>query len=207
LFGTAFFTLANGGMPMLWANLFWIWGHPEVYIVILPAFGIFSEIIATFARKQLFGYKAMVYSIVAISVLSFVVWLHHFFTMGNSAAVNSFFSIRRWRYAVPTGVKIFNWLLTLHRGRIKITTPMLWSLAFIPNFVIGGVTGVMACDGSSGLSVSQHILPRIALPLCADRGYCVCMFRRIDLLVSENVRSQTERTHRKMVLLAVHDGL
>ncbi|MCJ2146533.1 cytochrome aa3 quinol oxidase subunit I [Bacillus sp. B19-2] len=143
LFGTAFFTLANGGMPMLWANLFWIWGHPEVYIVILPAFGIFSEIIATFARKQLFGYKAMVYSIVAISVLSFVVWLHHFFTMGNSAAVNSFFSITTMAISVPTGVKIFNWLLTLHRGRIKITTPMLWSLAFIPNFVIGGVTGVM----------------------------------------------------------------
>ncbi|MGG3571641.1 cytochrome aa3 quinol oxidase subunit I [Bacillus gobiensis] len=143
LFGTAFFTLQNGGMPMLWANLFWIWGHPEVYIVILPAFGIFSEIISTFARKQLFGYKAMVGSIIAISVLSFVVWVHHFYTMGNSAAVNSFFSITTMAISIPTGVKIFNWLFTMYRGRIRLTTPMLWALAFIPNFVIGGVTGVM----------------------------------------------------------------
>ncbi|MBD1379753.1 cytochrome aa3 quinol oxidase subunit I [Bacillus sp. IB182487] len=143
LFGTHFFTLADGGMPMLWANLFWIWGHPEVYIVILPAFGIFSEIIATFARKSLFGYKAMVISIVAISALSFVVWVHHFFTMGSGAAVNSLFSITTMAIAVPTGVKIFNWLFTLYKGKIKFTVPMLWSLAFIPNFVIGGVTGVM----------------------------------------------------------------
>lgn len=143
LFGTAFFTLENGGMPMLWANLFWIWGHPEVYIVILPAFGIFSEIISTFARKTLFGYKAMVVSIVAISGLSFVVWVHHFFTMGSGALVNSFFSITTMAIAIPTGVKIFNWLFTLYKGRIRFTVPMLWSLAFIPNFVIGGVTGVM----------------------------------------------------------------
>lgn len=130
-------------MPMLWANLFWIWGHPEVYIVILPAFGIFSEIISAFARKQLFGYKAMVGSIIAISVLSFLVWTHHFFTMGNSASVNSFFSITTMAISVPTGVKIFNWLFTMYKGRISFTTPMLWALAFIPNFVIGGVTGVM----------------------------------------------------------------
>ncbi|USK33817.1 cytochrome aa3 quinol oxidase subunit I [Bacillus sp. F19] len=143
LFGTAFFTLENGGMPMLWANLFWVWGHPEVYIVILPAFGIFSEIISTFARKTLFGYKAMVISIVAISGLSFVVWVHHFFTMGSGALVNSFFSITTMAIAIPTGVKIFNWLFTLYKGRIRFTVPMLWSLAFIPNFVIGGVTGVM----------------------------------------------------------------
>ncbi|MRX71173.1 cytochrome aa3 quinol oxidase subunit I [Bacillus lacus] len=143
LFGANFFTLADGGMPMLWVNLFWIWGHPEVYIVILPAFGIFSEIIATFARKSLFGYKAMVISIVAISALSFVVWVHHFFTMGQGAAVNSVFSITTMAIAIPTGVKIFNWLFTLYKGRIRFTTAMLWALAFIPNFVIGGVTGVM----------------------------------------------------------------
>ncbi|WP_349408931.1 cytochrome aa3 quinol oxidase subunit I [Pseudalkalibacillus sp. SCS-8] len=143
LFGSHFFTLADGGLPMLWANLFWIWGHPEVYIVILPAFGIFSEIISTFARKTLFGYKAMVWSIVAIAGLSFVVWVHHFFTMGANAAVNSFFSITTMMIAIPTGVKIFNWLFTLYKGRIKMTTAMLWSLAFIPNFTIGGVTGVM----------------------------------------------------------------
>ncbi|WP_377887266.1 cytochrome aa3 quinol oxidase subunit I [Alkalihalobacillus sp. R86527] len=143
LFGSHFFTLMDGGMPMLWANLFWIWGHPEVYIVILPAFGMFSEIISTFARKTLFGYKAMVYSMVVIAGLSFLVWVHHFFTMGAGGAVNSFFSITTMLIAVPTGVKIFNWLFTLYKGRIKFTTAMLWSLAFIPNFVIGGVTGVM----------------------------------------------------------------
>ncbi|QPC47786.1 cytochrome aa3 quinol oxidase subunit I [Mangrovibacillus cuniculi] len=143
LFGTHFFTLAGDGMPMLWANLFWIWGHPEVYIVILPAFGMFSEIIATFAKKTLFGYKAMVYSMVGIAALSFVVWVHHFFTMGAGEEVNSFFSITTMAIAIPTGVKIFNWLFTLYKGKISFTTPMLWSLAFIPNFVIGGVTGVM----------------------------------------------------------------
>lgn len=142
-FGTAFFTMANDGMPMLWANLFWVWGHPEVYIVILPAFGIFSEVFSTFARKRLFGYTAMIYSMIAISVLSGIVWLHHFFTMGAGPAANSFFSISTMAIAIPTGVKIFNWLLTLYKGRIRFTTPMLWALGFIPNFVIGGVTGVM----------------------------------------------------------------
>ncbi len=143
LFDTQFFTMANGGMSMLWANLFWIWGHPEVYIVVLPAFGIFSEVVSTFAGKRLFGYKAMVYSIVGIAFLSFLVWVHHFFTMGAGADVNSFFSITTMAIAIPTGVKIFNWLFTLRRGKIRFTTAMLWSLAFIPNFVIGGVTGVM----------------------------------------------------------------
>ncbi|WLR50780.1 cytochrome aa3 quinol oxidase subunit I [Bacillus tianshenii] len=143
LFGSHFFTLAGEGMPMLWANLFWIWGHPEVYIVILPAFGIFSEIISTFARKNLFGYKAMVFSMVGIAGLSYVVWVHHFFTMGAGAAENSVFSITTMAIAIPTGVKIFNWLFTLYKGKIKFTTPMLWALAFIPNFTIGGVTGVM----------------------------------------------------------------
>lgn len=149
LFGSHFFTLANGGMPMMWANLFWIWGHPEVYIVILPAFGIFSEIICTFARKTLFGYKAMVFSMIAIAGLSFIVWVHHFFTMGAGAGVNSFFSITTMAISVPTGVKIFNWLLTLYKGRIKMTVAMMWSLAFIPNFVIGGITGVMLAMASA----------------------------------------------------------
>ncbi|ASS97875.1 MULTISPECIES: cytochrome aa3 quinol oxidase subunit I [Geobacillus] len=143
LFDTQFFTMANGGMSMLWANLFWIWGHPEVYIVILPAFGIFSEVVSTFAGKRLFGYKAMVGSIVGIAFLSFIVWVHHFFTMGAGPAVNSAFSITTMAIAIPTGVKIFNWLFTLRKGKIRFTTAMLWSLAFIPNFVIGGVTGVM----------------------------------------------------------------
>lgn len=149
LFGSQFFTMANGGMDMLWANLFWVWGHPEVYIVILPAFGIFSEIISTFAKKNLYGYKSMVASMVVISGLSFLVWAHHFYTMGQGAMVNGFFSITTMAIAVPTGVKIFNWLFTLHRGRITFTTPMLYSLAFIPIFTIGGVTGVMLAMASA----------------------------------------------------------
>lgn len=143
VFGSQFFTLTGEGLPMMWVNLFWMWGHPEVYIVILPAFGIFSEVIATFARKQLFGYKAMVWSLILIAGLSFLVWVHHFFTMGAGAFVNSVFSISTMLIAVPTGVKIFNWLGTLYKSRIEFTTANLWALAFIPSFVIGGVTGVM----------------------------------------------------------------
>lgn len=149
LFGSQFFTMANGGMDMLWANLFWVWGHPEVYIVILPAFGIFSEVISTFSRKNLYGYKSMVISMVAISLLSFLVWAHHFYTMGHGAMVNGFFSITTMAIAVPTGVKIFNWLFTMHKGRIQFTTPMLYALAFIPIFTIGGVTGVMLAMASA----------------------------------------------------------
>ncbi|MFJ7731450.1 cytochrome aa3 quinol oxidase subunit I [Lysinibacillus sp. NPDC097231] len=148
-FGTQFFAMQNGGMDMLWANLFWVWGHPEVYIVILPAFGIFSEIIATFSRKNLFGYKSMVMSMVVISLLSFLVWAHHFYTMGHGVMVNSVFSITTMAIAVPTGVKIFNWLLTMRHGKIQFTTPMLYALGFIPIFTIGGVTGVMLAMASA----------------------------------------------------------
>lgn len=143
LFGTQFFTMDNGGMDMLWANLFWVWGHPEVYILILPAFGIFSEVISTFARRNLYGYTSMVWSMLIISVFSFAVWTHHFFTMGQGALTNSIFSITTMAIAVPTGVKIFNWLFTLYKGKIVITTPMLYALHFLPLFTIGGVTGVM----------------------------------------------------------------
>lgn len=149
LFGTQFFTTANGGSDMLWANLFWVWGHPEVYIVILPAFGIYSEIISTFARRNLYGYKSMVISMVAISLLSFVVWAHHFYTMGHGSVVNGIFSITTMAIAVPTGVKIFNWLFTLRKGKIQFTSPMLYALAFIPIFTIGGVTGVMLAMASA----------------------------------------------------------
>nr|WP_241864541.1 cytochrome aa3 quinol oxidase subunit I [Staphylococcus massiliensis] len=149
IFGSTFFTVAEGGMPMLWANFFWVWGHPEVYILILPAFGIFSEIIPTFARKRLFGHHSMIWATAGIAFLSFLVWVHHFFTMGNGALVNSVFSITTMLISVPTGVKIFNWLFTLHKGRISFESPMLFSLAFIPNFVIGGVTGVMLAMASA----------------------------------------------------------
>ncbi|WLR47241.1 cytochrome aa3 quinol oxidase subunit I [Halobacillus litoralis] len=143
VFGAQFFTLTGEGLPMMWANLFWMWGHPEVYIVILPAFGIFSEVIATFAKKRLFGYHVMVWSMIVIALLSFLVWVHHFFTMGAGAFVNSVFSVSTMLIAVPTGVKIFNWLATLYKSKIEFTVPMLWSLAFIPSFILGGVTGVM----------------------------------------------------------------
>lgn len=154
LFATNFFTTENGGMDMLWANLFWVWGHPEVYILILPAFGVYSEVISTFARRNLYGYKSMVASMAIISLLSFLVWAHHFFTMGQGALANSIFSITTMAIAVPTGVKIFNWLLTLWKGKIVITTPMLYSLLFIPLFTIGGVTGVML--GMSAADYQYH---------------------------------------------------
>ena len=141
--GMHFFTNTLGGNMMMYVNLFWIWGHPEVYIVVLPAFGIFSEVVATFSRKPLFGYTSMVFATMAIMVLSFVVWLHHFFTMGASPDVNIFFGITTMIIAIPTGVKIFNWLFTVYRGRVRFTSPMLWTLGFITTFSIGGMGGVL----------------------------------------------------------------
>ncbi|NML42886.1 cytochrome o ubiquinol oxidase subunit I [Ramlibacter sp. G-1-2-2] len=141
--GTNFFTSDLGGNPMLYVNLIWIWGHPEVYILILPAFGIFSEVVSTFSGKRLFGYTSMVYATCVIAVLSYLVWLHHFFTMGSGASVNSFFGITTMIISIPTGAKIFNWLFTMYRGRIKFDVPMLWTVGFMLTFVIGGMTGVM----------------------------------------------------------------
>jgi cytochrome o ubiquinol oxidase subunit I len=141
--GMHFFTNDGGGNPMLYLNLIWAWGHPEVYILILPAFGIFSEVIATFAKKPLFGYKTMVYATCSITGLAFIVWLHHFFTMGSGADVNAFFGITTMVIAIPTGVKIFNWLFTIYRGRVQFTVPVLWTLGFMVTFTIGGMTGVM----------------------------------------------------------------
>nr|WP_243454153.1 cytochrome o ubiquinol oxidase subunit I [Oceanisphaera pacifica] len=138
-----FFTNEGGGNAMMYINLFWAWGHPEVYILVLPAFGIFSEIISTFTGKRLFGYNSMVYASGAISVLGFIVWLHHFFTMGSSANVNAFFGVMTMIIAVPTGVKLFNWLFTIYRGRLRITVPVLWTLGFMTTFTIGGMTGVL----------------------------------------------------------------
>jgi len=141
--GMHFFTNDGGGTQMLYVNLIWAWGHPEVYILILPAFGIFSEVVSTFARKPLFGYKTMVYATGAIMLLSFVVWLHHFFTMGSGADVNAFFGITTMIIAIPTGVKIFNWLFTIYRGRLQFTVPIYWTVGFMVTFTIGGMTGVM----------------------------------------------------------------
>jgi cytochrome o ubiquinol oxidase subunit 1 len=141
--GTNFFTSDLGGNPMMYVNLIWIWGHPEVYILILPAFGVFSEVASTFCGKRLFGYASMVYATVVITILSYLVWLHHFFTMGSGASVNSFFGITTMIISIPTGAKIFNWLFTMYRGRIRFELPMMWLVAFMLTFVIGGMTGVM----------------------------------------------------------------
>jgi cytochrome o ubiquinol oxidase subunit 1 len=141
--GTNFFTNDFGGNPMMYVNLIWIWGHPEVYILILPAFGIFSEVTSTFSGKRLFGYTSMVYATVVITILSYLVWLHHFFTMGSGASVNSFFGITTMIISIPTGAKMFNWLFTMYRGRVRFELPMMWTLAFMLTFVIGGMTGVL----------------------------------------------------------------
>lgn len=141
--GMHFFTAGYGGNPMMYVNLIWAWGHPEVYILILPAFGIFSEVVPTFSEKRLFGYTSMVWAIVVITFLSFVVWLHHFFTMGASPDVNTFFGIMTMLIAIPTGVKVFNWLFTKFRGRVHFTTPMLWFFAFVLNFSVAGMTGIL----------------------------------------------------------------
>jgi cytochrome o ubiquinol oxidase subunit 1 len=141
--GFHFFTNEAGGNMMMFMNLIWAWGHPEVYILILPAFGVFSEVVATFSGKPLFGYRSMVMATLAICLLSFMVWLHHFFTMGAGADVNAVFGVMSMIIAVPTGVKVFNWLFTMYGGRIRFETPMLWAIGFMVTFVIGGMTGVL----------------------------------------------------------------
>jgi len=143
LLGMHFFTSSFGGNPMMYINLIWGWGHPEVYILVLPAFGVFSEVVATYSRKRLFGYTSMVWALFAITFFSFVVWLHHFFTMGGGANVNAFFGITTMIIAIPTGVKIFNWLFTMYGGRIDFKSPMTWFLAFVITFTIGGMSGVI----------------------------------------------------------------
>ncbi len=143
LLDTHIFTAEFGGNPMMYINLFWAWGHPEVYILVLPAFGIFSEVVPVFSHKRLFGYTSMVWAIAAISFLSFIVWLHHFFTMGAGANVNAFFGIMTMIIGIPTGVKVFNWIFTMFRGRVRFTTPMYWFLGFIVIFTIGGMAGIL----------------------------------------------------------------
>ena len=143
IFGANFFNVAGGGNTIIYEHIFWIFGHPEVYILILPAFGIFSEIFATFSRKRLFGYSSMVFATVLIGFFGFMVWAHHMFTTGLGPVANAIFAVATMAIAVPTGIKIFNWLFTMWGGSIKFTTPMLYAIAFIPSFVMGGVTGIM----------------------------------------------------------------
>ncbi|MHA6258584.1 cytochrome c oxidase subunit I [Sporosarcina sp. CAU 1771] len=154
MFGGNFFDHTMGGNTIIWEHIFWIFGHPEVYILILPAFGIFSEIFAIFSRKRLFSYSAMVFSTVLIGFLGFMVWAHHMFTVGLGPTANAIFSVATMAIGIPTGVKIFNWLLTMWGGSIKVTTPMLYALGFIPTFVMGGVTGIML--GTAPLDYQLH---------------------------------------------------
>jgi cytochrome o ubiquinol oxidase subunit 1 len=155
--GMHFFTSDGGGNAMMYVNLIWAWGHPEVYILILPAFGIFSEVVPTFSRKRLFGYTSMVWAIWSIVFLSFIVWLHHFFTMGAGANVNAFFGIMTMLIAIPTGVKIFNWLFTMYRGKIRFATPMLWFVGFVVIFTIGGVAGVLMAEPAIDFQVHNSL--------------------------------------------------
>jgi cytochrome o ubiquinol oxidase subunit 1 len=155
--GTHMFTNELGGNAMMYVNLIWIWGHPEVYILILPMFGVFSEVVSTFAGKRLFGYTSMVYATIVITVLSYLVWLHHFFTMGSGASVNSFFGITTMIISIPTGAKIFNWLFTMYRGRIRFELPMMWVVAFMVTFVIGGMTGVLLAVPPADFSLHNSL--------------------------------------------------
>ena len=141
--GFHFFTNELGGNPMMYVNLFWAWGHPEVYILVLPAFGVFSEVVSTFTGKKLFGHASMIIASGAITCLGFMVWLHHFFTMGSGANVNAFFGLATMTISIPTGVKLFNWLFTIYRGRLRFTSPVWWTLGFLVTFSIGGMTGVL----------------------------------------------------------------
>ncbi|MGB1361163.1 MAG: cytochrome o ubiquinol oxidase subunit I [Alphaproteobacteria bacterium] len=140
---TNFFTNELGGNQMTWVNLVWAWGHPEVYFLVLPAFGVFAELVPVFSRKKLFGYTGFVYATLVIMILSFLVWLHHFFTMGSGASVNAFFGIATMTIAIPTGVKIFNWLFTMYKGRVELSAGIYWTIAFLITFTVGGMTGVM----------------------------------------------------------------
>ncbi len=144
--GMHFFTNGGGGNVMNYANLFWLFGHPEVYIVVLPAFGVYSEVISTFSTKTLYGYKSLVWAVMAIAVLSFTVWLHHFFTMGQSADINAVFGISTMLIGIPTGVKIYDWILTMYQGRVRLTIPMLYSMAFMMLFAVGGLTGILLAN-------------------------------------------------------------
>jgi cytochrome o ubiquinol oxidase subunit I len=155
--GMHFFTAGGGGNMMMYVNLIWAWGHPEVYILILPAFGVFSEVVPVFSSKKLVGYTSMVLSVIAITFLSFTVWLHHFFTMGAGADVNTFFGIMTAVIAIPTGVKIFNWIFTMYRGRIRFETPMLWFMGFVVLFTLGGTAGVVLAEPAADYQLHNSL--------------------------------------------------
>ena len=186
--GFHFFTNEAGGNPMMFMNLIWAWGHPEVYILVLPAFGIFSEVFATFSGKPLFGYRSMVAATMAICILSFMVWLHHFFTMGAGANVNAIFGIATMIIAVPTGVKIYNWLFTMYSGRVVFEPPMLWALGFVVTFVIGGMTGVLLAVPPADFVLHNSLFLVAHFHNVIIGGVVFGAVRRLRVLVSQGVR-------------------
>ena len=186
--GFHFFTNEAGGNVMMFMNLIWAWGHPEVYILMLPAFGVFSEVVSTFSRKPLFGYRSMVMATMAICVISFMVWLHHFFTMGAGPNVNAIFGIASMIIAVPTGVKIYNWLFTMYGGRVVYATPMLWSIGFMVTFIIGGLTGVLVAVPPADFMLHNSLFLVAHFHNVIIGGVLFGDVRRLHLLVPEGVR-------------------
>ena len=205
--GMHFFTNDAGGNQMMYVNLFWAWGHPEVYILVLPAFGIFSEVAATFSGKGLFSYRSMVLATLGIGVLSFMVWLHHFFTMGAGADVNAFFGIMSAIIGVPTGVKVFNWLFTMFRGRIVFRTPMLWLVGFIVTFVIGGLTGVLLAVPPVDFVVHNSAFLVAHFHNVIIGGVVFGAFAGYNYWFPEGVRLHPRRAARKGQLLVLADRL
>ena len=206
-FGTSFFNAAGGGDPVMYQHIFWFFGHPEVYIMILPAFGIVSQVIPAFSRKPLFGYSSMVYATASIAILSFMVWAHHMFATGMPVTGQLFFMYATMLIAVPTGVKVFNWVATMWRGSLTFETPMLFAVGFLFVFTMGGFTGLILAMAPLDIQLHGHLLRGGALPLRAGGGLAVRAVLRLVLLGAEVDRLDVQRNARQDPLLGVDDLL